>query len=309
MAISKALGWGRQKPPRGAQLNYGHPLARGLIWFPIMNEGAKVQSDVDAGSGSMPYDIARWNNGVFSTAFAFHNIENVPGLFGRGLQFDGTGSFVKGRRTLNISGDTPVTLLVWINLTDVTTFSVPLFIGDAGTALAGFSLAVGGGVTPNVGSVQVEYYGGNEFSTAASAITTGRWYQLVAVKRTVGNISTTTELYINGVRQSFSTTSSGTFALANTVPMIGAFNLASPNGFMPGVMDHCRIYNRALSHQEILTLYREPFADVLAPHRRIIAQAGGGDLKAADGVLRANIKTMNGLAIGSVKTATGITAN
>jgi hypothetical protein len=82
-----------------------------------------------------------------------------------------------------------------------------------------------------------------------SASNVGKWFHAVGVIN-----GTTYQLYINGVLQSSATGSFGIQSNTGHVS-IGAALVPSAARFFPGTMDDMRIYNRALSAQEIKQLY------------------------------------------------------
>jgi hypothetical protein len=101
-------------------------------------------------------------------------------------------------------------------------------------------LSVGDGSAPGV----LQFYDGNYIK---STITwnDGAWH-LLTVKRSSGNLY----LYIDGVSAASPVASSVNYAAAAT--RIGAI----PNGYyFNGSIDEVRIYNRALSAEEIQLLY------------------------------------------------------
>jgi len=90
----------------------------------------------------------------------------------------------------------------------------------------------------------------------------GIWY-FVTVKRD-GNIFTQ---YINGVSIG-SITKSGSFINTNYELRIGGFSWTN-NYFVDGMMDEVRIYNRALSDDEIELLYYNPSGENTPPNTPI----------------------------------------
>ncbi len=83
----------------------------------------------------------------------------------------------------------------------------------------------------------------------ASPVTAGQWYHVVAVHQGNGN----QKIYINGV-ETYNTASGGDIASNASVVTIGARG-GGTWSFYNGLLDEVRIYNRALSAGEILTIY------------------------------------------------------
>jgi hypothetical protein len=77
----------------------------------------------------------------------------VPALFGHGLAFDGA-AFCSGRRSINMSGDTPFTFVVWVKFANVA-YGTVLMLGDSSTDELTIQLLVGGG--GNNGDLYVNY--------------------------------------------------------------------------------------------------------------------------------------------------------
>lgn len=90
----------------------------------------------------------------------------------------------------------------------------------------------------------------SNFST--TSMTVGEWYHLVGVYDPANNIIS---LYVNGIREAYSTTGNST--IANTT---GHFRVADDQQTLEGakgVLDDIRIYAKALTQVEILSLYYE----------------------------------------------------
>ena len=96
--------FGQDKPPVGSQINWGHPLARGLVGCWLLNEGA----------GRKAYDLSEYRNHGTLTSMAIPPTPNSgwnPGRTGIGLSFDGVDDYV-GMMTTDLYTDT-ITLEAW----------------------------------------------------------------------------------------------------------------------------------------------------------------------------------------------------
>lgn len=86
------------------------------------------------------------------------------------------------------------------------------------------------------------------FSTAAGTITTGSWYHLAATRS-----GTTGKIYVNGVLKATGTVVSSIKDTAHGLTF-GAYS-GTPGGYYDGLMDEVRWFNRALTAQEVASLY------------------------------------------------------
>jgi len=89
-------------------------------------------------------------------------------------------------------------------------------------------------------------------ATASPVLSTGQWYHVAGVRN-----GTTVKIYLNGAEQGTNTNSSlGTISVSDgTIPYIGVY---ADHGtfYWNGSIDEVRIYNRALSAGEVMSLYR-----------------------------------------------------
>ncbi|MBK9097422.1 MAG: T9SS type A sorting domain-containing protein [bacterium] len=90
----------------------------------------------------------------------------------------------------------------------------------------------------------------SNFST--TSMTVGEWYHLVGVYDPANNIIS---LYVNGIREAYSTTGNST--IANTTGHLRVADDQQTLEGAKGVLDDIRIYAKALSQIEILSLYFE----------------------------------------------------
>jgi hypothetical protein len=168
------------------------------------------------------------------------------GHIGGGLDFNGTaGAYVLGPS--NYTGfNNNYTISVWVKSTDTSTNTKTLV-----TMYNGF-----GSVYANLSFRKIGINQGIDFTSVGGAtsyyhdITDGNWHHLVAT-RTIGGIET---VYDNGVQFGTNTATAGTLTMGfgNTTLRIGGRDTAS----MTGSLDEVRIYDRALSADEISQLYR-----------------------------------------------------
>jgi hypothetical protein len=170
----------------------------------------------------------------------------VDGKHGKALSFDGVEDHVKvnNHATLQITGD--LTIAFWVNTTSLSAAMVPVDKHWAGEyfakILATGALRFAHGAPGNAEELTV---------LPAGSITAGSWIHIAVVRNT-----STTQLtaYKNGVAGSpVSYTKTPT---ASTQDVYIGMEDAAYNPFY-GAIDEVRIYNRALSQDEIQTLFQK----------------------------------------------------
>ena len=231
------------KPPAGTQINPLHPLSRGLVGCWLFNEGA----------GSLVNDISRNENHGRLTNMA----PNVQGSgwggskFGGGLEFDGVDDYVDcGSQDL---GNIDITVSMWLKTND--TADSYIFGGwhhpDEPTATppkVQFTVNVGADTHVNM------------FSSATSVrissttdITDNKWHHIVFLYT-----GTAMKIFIDGIEEASG--NAGNITWNNWQWQINNDG-GAPTSLNPinGSIDSVRIYNRALSAEEIAWSYREPY--------------------------------------------------
>lgn len=181
----------------------------------------------------------------------------ATGKFGKVYTFSGaSGSYVAipKNAALNINGD--ITLSAWVNMAARNTYGSPIIDKNNGT---------GGGQTDylfRVSSAGVLYlYAGNgttDYSTySVAVIPLNEWHFVTA---TIS--STTMTVYVDGMASGTPTTFVGTRNNSNHNLGVGS-RMNSDNYYTGGSLynfngsvDDVRVYNRALSPEEITTLYQ-----------------------------------------------------
>ena len=78
--MRRLSGHGYTKPPPGAQIDWGHPLARGLVGCWLFNEAGGIRAN----------GLAAANHGLLGEGIA----ANMPVWAGQGLRFDGLDDYV-----------------------------------------------------------------------------------------------------------------------------------------------------------------------------------------------------------------------
>ena len=231
--------WGQTKPPVGYGVDWGDPISRGLVGCWLFNEGA----------GNKVYDIAKGNTGTLTNGPLW-----VPGKLGQTLKFDGASSYV----SIGASDvDAPCSASMWVYKPALSSFtSVALFDSSA--------YSFRGEQYNGTRAVGVTKYGVADYLFSPE-------YQiplLTLVNLTLVISGSVAILYANGVQK-------GTISGVDIKFPRTDIGRNNPNVFN-GLIDNARIYNRALSAQEIMRLYTEPFAGIQTPSRRFISPAAAG---------------------------------
>lgn len=238
------MPWGNVKPGVGSILDLGDPINQGLVGCWLFNEGA----------GGFAYDIARMNNGTLTGGTAW-----AIGRFGKTLSFDGSNDYIS---VPSISIPTDITVSAWI-------FPLSLnanYICTKNPVNEQWALFV-------ESELLIWRGGANQNVLTATGPSINMWHHVVGSQRGVDG-----QLYIDGVQ--VATTSSLT-AIGNGAGLINIGRFDAQYHFN-GSIDNVRIHNRALTPAEVMRLYSEPFAGIVAPRRAMRSQVAGAAAAAAE---------------------------
>ena len=243
------------KPPLGAQINYGHPLANGLVDCWLLGESSNAQTvNQKTGkvstSGSVPPargsidGMARVFNGATSSRSLDNTVQALP---------DGTDYTVWARCIPTVGG----------------VLQSPLDSDDqAGVRM--FQLRFNA-------SNQFEFVA---FNTAISAFTatSSTTMQLNRVASIAGSVrGTAVSVWANGLNAG-SATLTGTLESSASIIMIGRrLTGAGPQQFTGNILVAAR-WNRALTEREHFLLHHDPYVLFRAqsPAMNILSPIGGG---------------------------------
>lgn len=247
-----------QKPPIGVQLNTNHPLGQGVVGYWLMDEMG----------GGIAYDISGRNVNATLT--------NGPVYNNDGLNFDGNNDYAKADVRSTIQGF-PFTLCGWVRSTSSdTSYRIILCIGSNGANRGWFTIQArpvsATAMRFGMAADNNDLGGGSDDYQDTTSYSSSCWHFVCAVFVS----ATDRRLYVDG-RLLASRTGSVTFNTAITTgsTYIGARNLrGSPAiaSYWLGQSKNLRIYNRALTANEVSELYSNPYAGILIPRRRNITQ-------------------------------------
>lgn len=186
-----------------------------------------------------------------------HATTTVPGKIGQGVQFrDNLNDYAYIASTTVLSGLSVFTACVWINAPDTPT-GFPIIISTVnGGSTSGWDIYLdnNSGYADGMGLGTSFYHGGGAVykQGGSTVIPFNEWVYICAIQN--GNLASNMRLFVNASELSLSGTGSGTRASASANAAYIA-NDASGSRFV-GTLDEFRIYNRVLSDDEIIRLYR-----------------------------------------------------
>ncbi len=228
------MGSQLQKPLIGTQINWGHPLSRGLVGCWLMNEGA----------GDRIYDLSlNGNDGVFVNDPAWQ-----PGQDGIVVGFDGADSIDVGDSAiLNFGTSINFTIFARIKRSSIGNFDFIIDKRSSNNNGYIFFITNGNKVGFNINAVD---------TISTDSIADTKWYSVIGV----ANRSENAQIYIDGIANGSAVDISGAGNVTKAVDLIisgRSFN--RPAHIFDGPIGDVRIWNRALTSQEISELYLNPY--------------------------------------------------
>ena len=167
----------------------------------------------------------------------------------KSFSFDGSGDYISG--TLTNTGDFDFTVSTWVFETNGTTNNSVWCIGNPSSANPSPAVALG---INNVGSLDLFVFGGIEirFSEFRDTFGINKWHHIVCTR-----VRTTIKYFINGIDQGRPIANSIPLSIAaNSVFTIGVrAGSQLGNNPMHGKIANFRLFNRALTSDEIYQLY------------------------------------------------------
>ena len=207
---------------------------------------------LNEGSGSSTLDASgNGNAGQISGATW------TTGRLGKGLSFNGSSSVVNVNKGVAVTSSS-FTVAAWVQLSTLSGFQTA--VSQDGSNISGFFLQFTSGGQFAFSLVNSDSTGGttiranSTFNPVAST-----WYHLVGVYNQSAGQS---QLYVNGALQSTQTVPAAWNAGGETV--IGRAKWGGNADFWNGLIDEVRLYNYALSAQQVSTLYQATQDDLTA---------------------------------------------
>lgn len=226
------------KPILGTQLNWAHPLAKGLVGFWLFNEG----------SGNKVQDLSM--NGNHGTVVG---ASRVPGKDGMALSFDNLDDYVAilDNPTLRFTDKFTISALIY-----------PLGWGensvgrifDKNTAATndGYMFYLNNTITAGLTvGLNTSFH-----NSSANVAVLNKW-QRMTVTFGAGLTSNQIRFYVNGVPAGVATK---TTAITTSTIVANIGNRLDTERTFNGTIDNVQVWNRALFAQEILDLQIAPYS-------------------------------------------------
>jgi hypothetical protein len=201
-------------------------LKRGLVLWLKLDEGSGTTAADSSGKG---------NSGTLVNGPTW-----VDGKLGKALSFDGVDDYVTTGNDAGLGNTNRITISLWFYANNISGLNRNLVSKNPGFQFSIFSN----------GQVQNSIHNGTQwYEFNGATITTNNWYYLTM---TWDGIACTHKIYINGA---LTNTFSGA---CNNMATGGSIRIGSDFGeHVNGTIDEVRIYNRALTAEEIQALYYE----------------------------------------------------
>ncbi len=206
---------------------------------------AEWKFDEDASTTStLTYDATgNGNNGTLSNVTRATSTCKMANC----ARFNGTNSFVSVNNSTSLNPTSTITISAWIRPTDITTLSyVEIMRQESGASRKLFSFQING-TQLTLGLNTAGAYWETDFPITPSYFTDGNWHHVLYTYD--GSFA---RLYVDGTLNN-SQTHTGAIAVSGANLYIGSTGGGSE--FYKGDMDDVRIYNRALSADEVRQLW------------------------------------------------------
>jgi hypothetical protein len=235
--------------------NFGSDNNLGEIFVsPVNLSGLVLYLTFDEGSGNIVYDYSgNGNNGVlYNGSNVCSNPPNsgcptwVDGKFGKALSFDGIDDYVEIPDSASLRVPDPsVTVSVWVNrFSHDANYEGIITKWEQVGNFKGFLMQ-----SMVDGSIRFLIGNGPTHSRATAVITDNEWVHLLGTYD-----GSTIKLFKNGVLVSSVSFGGGTYT---TNPVEIGRRIHGATAYFNGLIDEVRIFNRALSEEEIKFLYQE----------------------------------------------------
>jgi hypothetical protein len=215
------------------------PVSNGLVGHWTF-DGKTIST---TGATTSAQDVVGGYNGTFTNMST--TTSRVLGKVGQAITFDGADDYISVG-TSSVLGNKPLSVSFWAK-SNVTTSTYDSPIGKVNTG----SWTQGWGFY-TTGTSQMNFFieGYSTNSANFTGLNPRVWHHYVGVWD-----GTNIYIYVDGVRGSVTDTYTGSMTTSNLLMTIGSIE---PDVYYNwnGPIDDVRVYNRALSDKEIITLYK-----------------------------------------------------
>lgn len=205
----------------------------------------------DETSGSLASDSSNDNNNLGTiNNISAANI-GVSGKLNQALDLDGSDDYVSITSDASLDVGNVVSVLAWVYLRDVT--DRPTIFSTRRNNLAGsWQFELGNG---NGGSARVCLSSPGQWNaeTNNDVVAEDGWYHVAFTKS--GTSVGDTKIYVNGASETLITDNPQTWVDNGSEKLIGAGASLGAVYFIDGIIDDVRIYNRALTSDEVQSVY------------------------------------------------------
>ena len=234
--------WIAMGPKQVADLNVAAMPTSGLVGWWKLDEGTGSTTAADSSGNA--------NNGTLTNMDSA--TDWVTGRLSDALDFDGVNDYVSipnNNASLRFTGNG--TISTWVKMDSLSSGYIFEKQSDAGTNEWGMFLAMTADGRPWVAVVHTDGVAHQHSLYSTTAIQTGQWVHIAGVWN-----SPNLEIYINGVLADIQNIGTGTLRTGTTNPSIIGAAKDVPTIMDPfnGQIDDVRLYNRALTSEEIATL-------------------------------------------------------
>jgi hypothetical protein len=205
--------------------------------------------DASSGTSTMAVDSSGNGNNC-TTAGSPLPVWTASGKIGNALTLNGNGDYVYGGPFASLNDLTATTVAGWVYLTALP--SVEADLADKGTGATGWSFSI----MPDGSILYYEQYGTTfEGLESTQVLSLNAWHH-IAETWSGGTIHTAIHLYIDGVETTYALFQDGSGTHTTDAAQGLAMGGCCANTNITGSIDDVRVYNRALSAAEVLSLYQ-----------------------------------------------------
>ena len=173
----------------------------------------------------------------------------VTGKYNSSLNFDGTDDYASMGNTQDMTSNT-FALSAWIKTTANNTSGGYWHIAGKGNTGSGQRYTLTQSTSTNKAGFLVSNGTANNWPLSTNAINDGNWHHLVGTQN--GNV---TSLYVDGILNSTDSTNTITTVSNSNAFTIGARYV--PDSYFNGQIDDVRVFNYALTANQVKTLLNE----------------------------------------------------